>query len=239
MKLIGKFYSYSFIYNELKMPFHLNEGVEEILGGLSHYLDEPLIFNFNDDIIVKGVIDSFTGKKDKLTISLLSKIEDQSSIAPIALLANKDPVYVMVDVDENAERPLKRVHSTFLSKIQVMLNEMARQVGNTSDEMFKLLAYTGQFNKLRLSTYMYQVDAEMFHNYMVDFALNKGIPLRAERQEKNIEIYLKHCREKNRCVACGAPSEIEKGLYPVCRKHKKEFIDIGRDKFEGKYKLRS
>jgi len=237
MKLIGRFYSYSYIYEEVKLPFHINERVPEILGSISEFLEEPLLISFNGEVVAKGEIDSYNGKKDKLTITIIVTDPDKEAVPLISLMANIDPIFIEIKIDPNAVGGLKRVNHAFLIKVRATMSAMSKEVGNTNDEMFKLLVYTGKFKNLSLYSQAYQVDVESFYRHMVDFALSKNIPINAGFQEKNFQAYMKHCREEGRCIACGKPSIVEEGLYPVCKKHRDEFFSLGRTEFEKKHKL--
>ena len=238
MRIIGRFNSFNFTHDELKIPFHINENVGSLLQNIGGYLSEPLTIDFGDNLIAKGEIDSYSGKKKKITLTLLIKLPSGKGSEKFAKYVNVDPILIEIEVDNTVERPLERVDPGFLVKIKHTLGQLAREVNNTEEELIKLLLYAGDFGRMPISTQMYQVDAESFYYFMKEFIENKNIPVSVGDRYNVSKAYLKHCRSEMRCVVCGQRAVTEKGLYPVCKKHRDEFSIIKKDAFERKYKFK-
>jgi len=238
MKIIGKFNSFNFTFDELKIPFHTREGVGEILKNLSTYLNEYLLIDFGDGVVAQGEIDSYSGKKKVLTLNLLLKLPSGKGSEKYAKYVNVDPIILDINVDRGVERPLEKVDHGFLRKIKLIVGRIAREINSTESETIKLLLHQGEFGKLPISTRMYQVDAEAFYNYIIEFVSVHNIPVDIGERYNTTKAYLKHCRKEMRCVVCGQKAIVVKGLYPVCKKHRDEYSKLKTENFEKKYKFK-
>jgi len=152
----------------------------------------------------------------------------------------------------------RRITADQRKKIYATLADMASHIGYLPEEWKELAKYyfiarTGSpyisFSDCSITT------ARNFINFILDFALEHGIPLSdlAVNRTDDINAYLYSCLMHKRCCVCGGKAEIHHEdavgmgrrrkdiihlgmrVMALCRKHHTEAHTIGKAAFNAKY----
>ena len=239
MKVIGKFTSYKVVIDEVRIAFHISEEIVRAIEEVHPLLEEPLIFNFRGKFKCSGEVESYRGQKGKIILNLVLNTANIDNIKHLDEFAGYHAVDIELEVDHTVERKPAKVDIGFIGKINFIITQIGNQISHDKAGTTKLLLYAGEFGRLKVTSSMYQFEAESFYLFMKTFVEDKKIKVKIDARYDSTESYLKHCREDCRCVLCGRPSFKQVGLYAVCKKHKAELKKIGTSEFEKKYKLRN
>jgi len=229
LKIVGKFGMYNGNGDEINITFS-SDDVIDCFTQLHPFLEMPAILTFDEFLRLEGVIHSYSGKRNK--ISLYITINDDSDNTQKLVALRGKTILLEAKIDKTRPMPLQKVDHQFLSKIRAIIWKAAKYAGMISSELEPLIKdYWGNPN-FSLTTNTYHVDAEEYYNIIKRYIIDNKIPgVLNEEFMDSVTMDIRRARREKICVICGQSAEDSEGIFSLCLEHKKEFLNLGKKAF--------
>ena len=235
LKIAGRFSMYSGNGDEINITFS-SDDVADCFSQLHPFLEMPSILTFDEQLKLDGVIHSYSGKRNK--ISLYITMDDESDNVQKLVSLRGKTIMLEAKIDKSKPMPLRKVDHQFMSKIRATIWSVARYAGILNSELEPLIKDYWGNPQFSLTTNTYHVDAEEYYNAVKRYIIDNKIPGVLDASSiDSVKMDIRRARREKKCIICGLSTKDSEGIFSLCTEHKREFLKLGKEAFMKLYHL--
>ena len=231
IKLVGRYNSFSSVFNKARMYFTMSDDLMGYIKDLYALCLTSGQMSINQSVPCRAEIAELNIKGKKCTITFEMDI-DEASLMNLAKYAFDRTVQLTISY--SSEEIMERVSGSFYTLLIKTMERLTSAVGMGSIEELKVAINQAYGYGVLINQNMYRRDAEQLYEMVVAYAKEVAPEMDIAMQPAADSFIMKRINAK-KCAACEKPMvEIQDGI-PLCADHLAERNRTTAIKFREKY----